>query len=527
MPLFLTAETSSVPDHDVWCAVGDASGLDIARQLPSLAQKLEAAFDAAKEDWWELGRQLGQNPTAIMAHAPACATNATDFGLMLAWSRLAREWIDGSEKVLLICQDPWLFRHIASQAKVQIVSPPPPLLWRELCLRARGIMARVWASWRFALAALSLSRQPQPVSGAPSLLVYAHPRSTADGMDAYFGSLLQRYPDLLRVLHIDATASRVSALMGNGRTFGLHAFGSVFFALMLWRARWRAKPFGPNAWLIRRALILEGSTAQAAAIRWQIHCQDQWIRKIRPRVVLWPWENHAWERALIRTCHAMGIKTIGYQHATVGWREWNYSPRSNPDGDNSLPQQIFCVGKQDTLRLASYGWDIGRLTVAGALRFSNEVKTRYDPQAPIFVALPFDAAIADEMIAAIRPLAQRGRQFLVKDHPMSPFQFTEAPGLKRSVAPLDALEAVSAVLYCITTVGLEALLAGLPVLRFLPAGRVAVDVAPEGVKVPTAASLDLEVALSTLRQTPAPDRTNVFAAPEDDIWKAAIVAQSR
>lgn len=522
MPLLLSTTATLNVAYDLWCAIGQAPSLDPARQAPFLAQKLEAAFDAARNDWWALGHQLGQEPSAVFAHTPACASNASDFGLMLAWSKIADDLACGPEKVLMVCDDPWLFRHLSLRQGVSALTKPPSLLWPTLRLRARGLLARLSASCRFAGSSLRLRHMSQPESKAPSLLVYGHPRSAADGDDAYFGNLLKVISGLVRILHIDASVERASALGKKGRAFSLHGYGSWIFALTLWRARWRAKREEKYIWLLRRAEELEGSTAQAAAILWQLHCQDRWLRKARPRLVCWPWENHSWERALVRSCRRMGIATIGYQHATVGWREWNYSPKSNPDGISSLPDKIFCVGNHDMARLIAYGCDPNRISVAGALRYGDPLTTTYDSKAPIFVALPFDFDICAEMIAALRPLAEKGMQFLVKDHPMSPFAFKESANLRRIDQPLGAQKSVAGVLYCITTVGLEALLAGLPTLRFLPASKVAVDSAPEGVTVPAASASDLELALTHIGVTPAPARFDVFASPNIDLWKSAF-----
>lgn len=130
-----------------------------------------------------------------------------------------------------------------------------------------------------------------------------------------------------------------------------------------------------------------------------------------------------------------------------------------------------------------------RLHVAGALRYVHDRDPLFDPAAPILLALPFDATIAGEMVEAVRPLAALGRPILVKDHPMSPFSFAPSPGLERTEIPFSQHQRLSAVIYCITTLGLEAVLAGLPTLRFVPSCRPVVDIMPEGVSIPAAASL--------------------------------------
>jgi len=257
-------------------------------------------------------------------------------------------------------------------------------------------------------------------------------------------------------------------------------------------------------------------------IAWQGHCQRRWLAAVRPSVVAWPWENHAWERALVRDCRSLGIRTLGYQHATVARREWNYAPWSNSDGEASLPDRVACVGAADQARLAALGHARARLAVAGALRFRRGRAPAFDPTAPVFVALPFDPALAAELVAAIRPLGAAGRAVLVKDHPMTPFAVAPSPGVAACATPLSEVPAVSAVISCITTVGLEAVLAGLPTIRFLPRSCAVVDAIPDGVAVPTATTEELAEVLAAAAPPMPPALDQVFAAVDMEFWRREL-----
>lgn len=508
----------------MWCAVGGGDvGLAVKRRVPYLGRLLEEAFDAVAADWLDLASTLGREPSSELAHAPAAATNVSDLGLMLAWSQLIDRWGRESSVVLVVCDDPWLFRHLMGRPGVTAAAPPG-LHLAEIRWRLRGFVARVAVAVRSAIACLALSHQRSRLApGGAWLLVYGHPGSDKTGGDAYFGSLLQTLPGLKRLLHIDCQIERARELSRHRSTVSLHAWGSISAAARLVLARWHVTPVGPYRWLIRRASVLEGGTGQGAALRWQIICQDNWLRHMRPAVIAWPWENHSWERALVRRARACGVHTIGYQHATVAWREWNYSPRSNSDGESSLPDRVLCSGEAGFARLRQYGFPAAKMEIGGALRFSGPGRPRFDAAAPIFVATPSDAVISAEMLAAIRPLGASGRHFIVKDHPLSPFSFAESPGVERSRTALGAQTAVSAVLYCGTSVGLEAVLAGLPVLRFRPASRVPVDVIPQGISVPAADADELGQALDRLR-TADGAFVDVFAQPELAVWRNVLLA---
>lgn len=508
MPLLL-ATPHHLPDpkfYDCWAVQsGSASGLGEKPLVPGLAEALEAAYDAVAADWLAIARRLGQEPSATLAHMPACAANVSDFGLMLAWSKLAAGWAGGSERVLLICDDPWLFRHLAPLAIAH--SAAESLRKREFRLAVRGYMARSRAAVRFALQSIRARRNfPK---GAPALLVYGHPASLASGFDGYFGDLLARIPGLARILHVDAPPARAKDL----GCASLHAWGSPWRALALPFARWRPRDFG--GWLERRAWVMEGATATPAAIAWQVHCQEAWLRDCAPRAVAWPWENHSWERAFVRQARTMGVRTVGYQHATVGNREWNYGPGSNPDGAASLPDRILANGPAGRAALQVLGH--GEVGIGGAFRLRAPGPLPRDPGGPVFVALPHDQAIAAEMVEACRAVPQR--RFLIKDHPMTPFPFDETPTLVRTTHPLGDQDGLSAVLYAGTTVGLEAVLGGLPCLRFRPRCKVPTDVMPPGVTVPVASAETLALALDGLAQPPRLAAADIVSPPDLAVWR--------
>jgi hypothetical protein len=513
-----------------WVCVGTDSveapaGLDPARERKDLAVSLEQAFDDSAETWWTLGRKLADDPSAGLAHATACAANSSDLGLMLAWSRLVQRWAAEEDTTLVICPDPWLFRHL-SQFPGVVTGPSPGLRVRALRLMLRGFAARSAVAIRVFVAALNLRRQRRRSKiGSPAILVYGHPASDVEGQDGYFGDLLTWCPDLGRVLHVDCPPSRASALGADGRTISLHAFGNPLFALLLPFVRWRPSSRQRTAavgWLVRRAAAKEGGTGQAAMIRWQQHCQSRWLTECHPSAVAWPWENHSWERHFVRCAHDQGIRTLGYQHSVIGRQMLNYAPASNKAGLEELPSQILCSGPATRDQLIRWGVNQDRLKIAGALRFSAHEPIGCDPGAQVFMALPFDGATAAEMVSAAQVASSRGHRFLVKDHPMTPFVFNPTPEVQYTNRPLGEHPKLASVVYAATTVGLEAILSGLPTLRFCPKGRIALDILPLGVQVP---SVDRGTLADALTSPAAPlpiKREDIFAPVDTGLWREAF-----
>lgn len=517
------------PDH--WVALGDIPVEQPAGLTPltNLGAALEAGFDASAPHWWALGRTLSATPSAELAHAPACVANASDLGQMLAWTRLIDQWAAGPQRVLVLCRDPWLFRHFAACPGVTVLGRAPLLTPARLRLALRGLAARGLVALRMARAAWSLRRQRDGLApGGAHLLVYGHPASDAAGRDAYFGGLMTELPGLNRLLHVDCPPARALALAGaDGRTRSLHAWGAPLYALtrLPW-ARWRPDlgAVEPGLrWLVRRAAALEGGTGQPAMIRWQRHCQQRWLDAARPATVAWPWENHAWERAFVAAARRRGVKLVGYQHSVIGRQMLNYAAHALPDPAAALPDRVLCSGAATLRQLTSWGVPADRLAIGGALRFPGPLAVAHDPAAPVFLALPFDQAVAAEMVAAARAATAEGWRFLVRDHPMTPFAFAEGPGLARAPGPLGTQKTVAAVVFAATTVGLEAVLARLPVLRFRPAARISIDILPAGIEVPVCDGPGLAAALGRLGPPPAPPaRAEIFGPVDPAVWRVLL-----
>ena len=75
-----------------WYAVtGTAADLDPDLKLADLGARLEREFDGVRDVWWRIGKRLGQNASARLAHMPTAASYNCDFGLMMAWVRLTEK----------------------------------------------------------------------------------------------------------------------------------------------------------------------------------------------------------------------------------------------------------------------------------------------------------------------------------------------------------------------------------------------------------------------------------------------------
>ena len=510
-----------------WLAVteSDVSGLESSRKLPRLAHGLEAAFEACRETWWDLARRLGRTPTAELSHSVACGAFGSDFGLMLAWDLIARELAALPETHLMVCDDPWAFRQLASRPGVD-AGTPPPLRGMEAKRALRGFAARGKLAARLIASVLKTRRfKPAIPQGSRVLLVYGHPGSRTDGFDVYFGTLMRELPALKRLLHCDCPPARAAELAADGRTASLHGWGSVLFALSMPFQAWRPtaeEVSGEFGWLIRRAAARENGGGGPAMNAWQMHCQRRFLERVKPAAVCWPWENHAWERDLCRAARSLGVRSLGYQHTVIGPHQINYSVRANVDGLVSIPDVVIPDGPAYRDELIAWGMPAERLVIAGAWRLPPVSGGRYEASAPVFVPLSAIPAIARMQVEAGRQIARSGRRVLVKLHPMYPLDFAEEANLERTETGITGHPALSAVIAATGTSSLEGLLLGLPTFRLLPDDRLAVDILPAGIKAVAVTPDELPQALADTPPPPPLSYADLLAAPDMDAWKSLL-----
>jgi hypothetical protein len=528
MPVLLRCSGSLPKNHafEYWLAVtGTAAELPADRHLPDLSRRLQTGFDGIRDAWLELAYRIGKSTRGALTDTATGAAYINDFGLMLAWTELVRDLAAGTERTLVVCDDPWMFRHLATLADVD--DGKPPALWPvALRLYLRGFAARLWLGRRLVHAASALRsarRVAQP--GGPAIVVYGHPHSDANGNDAYFGPLMKELPNLGRALHTDCGVAMARELCRDGRSFSLHGWGNPLFAVGVVFVRWRpARDFlrSSEHWLLRRAAAYENSGGALATTRWQAHCQARWISAMKPAVIAWPWENHPWERDIARVAQRFGVSSIGYQHAVIGRHQFNFSPASNPDGEQSLPDKIMCNGPAYRDQLVELGHDPAHLEIGGAFRVGRESRAFSDPAGPVYVALSSITTISRQMLDAVSVDDLAGISFVVKDHPLYPIAVTETGNLKRTPLTIPESGGLRAVLYSTGTTGLEGLLAGVPTYRFLPADRIAPDILPDGVSVSERTKTEIVDALTAPELSQSIEWANIMAPVDINLWRSAL-----
>ena len=173
-----------------------------------------------------------------------------------------------------------------------------------------------------------------------------------------------------------------------------------------------------------------------------------------------------------------------------------------------LPDAIVCTGAAplfaDRLRPRRTA------IVGGSLRAVVFQPLRRDAQA---VFLDFQhRTIAREMVAVAEALAAKGWPVQVRRHPMMPPGEVPVPARLLTDRPLTQQDGLSAVVYAMSSIGLEATGGGLPVVRFRSESMFAqIAVLPDGRDVPATNAAGLEPVLKNLAAAAPFDAGRYFA----------------
>ena len=216
----------------------------------------------------------------------------------------------------------------------------------------------------------------------------------------------------------------------------------------------------------------------------RVYYCGRWLaRKLHVTRCLYPYENRAWEKMLLQgmRCSSPQTQLMGYQHASITLSHTNFIMAEGESQIIPLPNTILTTGKNAKQWLEQEGnYPLGIFKNACALRQrqpdQGAGKTRIDTLTRVFVALGLGTGTEEyPRILAFLEKAfaeESGYDIRIRPHPgaslesvldMAPFErrdfFTASKG---SLA--EDLQWAEVALYASSTVGLEAMSAGIPVI---------------------------------------------------------------
>jgi len=201
--------------------------------------------------------------------------------------------------------------------------------------------------------------------------------------------------------------------------------------------------------------------------------------------IIYPFENQPWEKMLCLAAKELdkNIRLIGYQHATVPLLMLNYFLGTGESSNMPLPHLIVTNGEYTLNLLKNAGYGETEFINGGALRYEHlhkvggDLTKRGKEPKTILVALPYSASLAQEMLLVIfnafKDLEEEKVRFMIKFHPEVPLESLKiqlpawpAHFERTDKSVPEILKEVDVVIYSSGTIGLEALLGRVPVIRY-------------------------------------------------------------
>lgn len=207
------------------------------------------------------------------------------------------------------------------------------------------------------------------------------------------------------------------------------------------------------------------------------------LRQCPARRILWPWENHSWERLLITAHHDLRhpARLLGYQHSSLPPLLFNQFPARAELPFAPYPHRLITTGPRSLALLAQLGhFPPGCLVAGCALRHAYLADHLAQPPRPrsprlrrLGVALSLVTADSGhELLAQVAAATASGDwQVQVRCHPLRPAAvvFKDHPlPAGMTLAPAESLpEFIShldVMLYSVSSVGFDGLALGVPII---------------------------------------------------------------
>jgi hypothetical protein len=369
---------------------------------------------------------------------------------------------------------------------------------------AQRLLAPLYALGHVARVAATFVLRPRP-SVAPAeicLFTYADPPFSRD-RDLYFGTLHQTLARLrpgARLQYLSWVEAPYAPRLDWMRREGIEGVAPLFAFLRMADCIWAA--CAVLALWLRPRIELEGRDVAAADLRPLLEealahdlSTGGWVTnllayraarrvagQLRPELLLYPYENKSLEKMLLLGIRARpGVRAVGYQHTSITPRHVTLLLAPGEAAVTPLPDRVVTVGEVSLRYLERHGnYPAGLLVEGCALRqrWREPLPERsLDPAKPrILLALSSSRAELVRAVAFFRSVMRDlpNLELGVRTHPNFPLRrlpgelrrWVDERAIDKTGTPLEEnLEWCDLVAYISSTVALEALMVGRPVLN--------------------------------------------------------------
>lgn len=365
-----------------------------------------------------------------------------------------------------------LQRRFVARAQARLANEtPPPLVSSEDPRQGRGRNPRAWARFARSLARALVHRAPHLKT---DVLVFTLAGAGAGGArDPYFGSLADWLGEG-RATTVYLAAGAQARLPSGARRVPLEAFASAGDVLAAWaeggRARLESAPADPEhaalAARIEQQEVASGETFMHALMR---RAFARMFAALRPRVLVYPFENRAWEKSLVAAARSAGVgRIVGYQHSSITPRHLAFELRAVAGRHAPLPDRLITVGSVTAQWLRECAPPLAdRISIGASLR-RGAAALPLPPAHGLLVAISSSREEVLALMAMLHGAAASIRvPVVLRSHPTIPagelfsrFNWPEHVRLSSGTTLEQDLAAATMVAYSSSTVALEGMLHG-------------------------------------------------------------------
>lgn len=189
--------------------------------------------------------------------------------------------------------------------------------------------------------------------------------------------------------------------------------------------------------------------------------------------LLFPYENRSWEKRLIGKARNAGVKRIlGYQHSSLTPRHLSFKQGTQDLNVDNYPDKIITVGDVTADWLKESSPPLSGLVVSGASLRRVTKKIKHSTNRAVLVPISSSRSEASFLMNVVWQASKScDTEFVIRTHPtilvddiFESYDWPDTVTLSKGMTLEEDLERTSVIVYSSSTVALEGMLFGRPVI---------------------------------------------------------------
>lgn len=367
---------------------------------------------------------------------------------------------DARASVHVLIQDSWL----ADVVRFEAEGGPRPVFragWRRSVARGTRSLGR---------RALS-SRSPRQCD----VLIFTLGDSVARGApDAYFSELASALAELCPVLTVYLSPGARMSFPQQPAALPLETFLSLPDVLRAWQqsrngaAGATLGSGSADEVLVDYLRAREHESGEVFMQALMAEAFDDMLAALKPKTVVYPFENRSWEKRLLKAARRHGARCIGYQHSSITPRHLAFRSVAGLSGTDDLPDEIVTCGEITAEMIQTEIPEARPLVAVGTALRARRLGLAPPDAWGVLAPISSSRAEAWEILRFLHALSDEGdTPIVVRTHPTIPiddlyaqFHWPAHVRLSRGQSLSDDFAATSLVAYSSSTVALEGMLYG-------------------------------------------------------------------